>query len=261
MQKKVPKSRKIDAFIIDSKPAIPWNRIGIIGAVALLFFSILLLSLILPRLQSGPRISREVEVSAEKQTAAEAKQTFYYQPSEEIMSADPLSGQVQLGDCIFTLPCPLKAFMESGFLIEKIDADESDSFIKESEIFMLAKNTSHKILLRFDENTVYEVHTFDTEETVLPEATVILAAQYSTADYYMDTAVPMFLPRGIHIGSSFDEAQQAFAGDAKMQINPAIGYYLYNGPIRLSHNSNNNLRYYYSRNDEKVISVALHKNQ
>ena len=184
-------------------------------------------------------------------------------PSDEILNADPLSGQVQIADWIFDLPCKLTAFTDAGFTIYALGPDEKDiigGFNESVAQTTLSRDCQHNIIVAYDEFSRFALYTYNREDVNLLDATVVCVRQSEQANYYDDKALPMFIPGGLHCGSSYDDCTTAFAGDEKLKYSSAGNQYTYNGPVRFPYNTNNLLFYWYDTDMEEVGEVEVYKN-
>ncbi len=179
-------------------------------------------------------------------------------PSSEIVNADPMSGTVQLGNYLFTLPCTLSAFTDAGFKIFAIDNNLLSEMTGDYSDMTLKGRTSHSVVVMYDEYTYYPLETYDKEEVYVLGATVVQCLQSETSQWYDEHALPMFIPGGIHVGSDATQASY-FDGDPHHDCN-SFGFHLYNGPIRLIFNPNNHFYYAYSEKDGEVVDVGVMKN-
>lgn len=191
---------------------------------------------------------------------------YTVQPSEEIVTADPLSGMVQIGDYIFTLPCKLTAFTDAGFKIAAFGTSESDKleeYTPDMADKTFTKRTLHAVIVQYDDNSRYHLGTFDDEEVYVLDSTVMLVSQDMSQSYYDDLAMPLFLPGGIHCGMTGADCESVFAGDPLKTFHSAGGGYYYNeqnGHGLFPWNFNNYMHWWWNKKTDEVELALLEKN-
>ena len=162
---------------------------------------------------------------------------YLSEPSEDICSADPLSGSVQIGEYLFTLPCKLTAFTDSGF--EVIGWGEQSTSSDFSLDAVMPANRGVSILIKYDDYSVYEAFIYDTEDVNLIDSTVVSLSQSKSAKYFTTQAQPLFVPGGFHIGSANEDVDAYFSQFENYVVSDSAGSRVLNGPISPSFTDNN----------------------
>lgn len=191
---------------------------------------------------------------------------YTMQPSSEILNADPMSGMVQIGDYIFELPCELTAFTDAGFKIYALGTSENDkleNYTPDMADMTFSKRTRHTVIVQYDENSRYQLFTFDDGEVYVLDSTVTSVSQDMSQNYYDDLAIPMFLPGGIHCGSSGADCEAVFAGDPLKTYHSVGNGYYYNegGKGLFPWNYNNYLHWWWNDKTDEVELAYISRNQ
>lgn len=188
---------------------------------------------------------------------------YVNKPSSEILNADPLSGEVQIGEWIFSLPCKLTAFTDAGLKIYALGPDEKDVIGELNDSVAnttFSKLCEHTVIVSYDEYSRYALFTYDEEDVSMFDATVHIVRQSEQASYFDDRALPMFIPGGLHCGSSLSDCENAFTGDPKLAFNATGNLYTYNGPVDFPYKPNNLIYFWYDDELEECGEVEVYKN-
>ncbi len=178
-------------------------------------------------------------------------------PSDEIIGADPLNGEVQLGDYIFTLPCTLTAFTDAGFEVVGWGPQNSKQTFSLDDV--IKKDRGAEILVRYDEHTVYALYLYNKEDAAIINSTVIMALQRTDAAYFDPLAKPMFAAGGVHVGTTVADANAYYGQFDNYRAN-GYGFHILNGPIQFDNVPNNYITLSSYSNDGEIVGVCVCKN-
>lgn len=179
------------------------------------------------------------------------------QPSDEILSADPLSGSVQIGEYLFELPCKLTAFTDAGFSVVGWGPQSRE---KNFSLDMpLSKKLGREILIQYNEYSTYAVTVYDNENVALIDSTVVSVCQNCTSEYFDPQATPLFAAGGVHIGSAAEDVDAYFSPLGEYSVN-SYGYRIFNGPVLLDISPNNLISMTTNTDLGELESVRVFKN-